>query len=340
MCWRKMTSQNILIIAEAGVNHNGSIDNAIKLIKMAKNIGADIIKFQTYKTENISLPSARKAQYQYNNDKDNETQYSMLKRLELDYKDFKLLFDISKKYNIEFLSTAFDLESLHFLYKLGQRRFKIPSGEINNLPYLREIGKFGKEIILSTGMSYLKEIKKAINILIKNGTPKNKITVLHCNTEYPTPYENVNLLAMRTIKEKLNIKIGYSDHTTGIEIPIAAATMGAHIIEKHLTINSKQKGPDHKSSLEPKEFKLMISSIRNIEKAMGDRNKKPTLGEIKNMTIVRKSIVAKKDIKKGEIFTIKNITLKRPGTGISPIKWDKFIGKRAKRNFVKNSFIK
>jgi len=335
-----MIRKKILIIAEAGVNHNGSLDNAIKLIKKAKEIGADVIKFQTFKTENIVLPSTSKAKYQLKNDQQFESQYSMLKNLELNFEDFKKLFNISKKLKIEFLSTAFDLESLDFLKQLGQKRFKIPSGEITNLSYLRKIGSFGREIILSSGMSTLKEVKIAVNLLIKSGTPKNKITVLHCNTEYPTPFNDVNLLAMKTISEKINVKVGYSDHTLGLEVPIAVAVMGATVIEKHFTLNKSLNGPDHKISLEPEEFKLMISSIRNIEKAIGDKVKTPSKSEKKNINFFRKSIVALRNIEKGELFSLENIAIKRPGKGVSPMKWDKYIGKRARRNFNKDSFIK
>tara|TARA_Y100000590_G_scaffold466739_1_gene643146 strand:- start:3474 stop:4481 length:1008 start_codon:yes stop_codon:yes gene_type:complete len=329
----------ILIIAEAGINHNGQLNKAIELMQEAKKIGADIIKFQTFKAENTVIPNARKAKYQITKKNNHETQYSLLKKLELSYSDFKRLFFISKKLNIEFISTAFDLESLIFLKKLGQKKFKIPSGEINNLLYLKKVGSFKKEVILSTGMSTFKEIKEAIYILNKSGTPMKKITLLQCNTEYPTPFKDVNLNAMIEMKKKLNIKIGYSDHTMGIEVPIAAAALGAEIIEKHFTLNNNLKGPDHKVSLNPKDFSKMIYSIRNIEKSFGNKIKKPTKSEMSNKRIVRRSIVASTNIIKGDIFSLKNLTLKRPGTGISPMKWDKIIGRKAKRNFKKDSLI-
>ena len=333
-----MKNNRTLIIAEAGVNHNGCLILAKRLIKEAKNVGADIVKFQTFKAKNTVIQSAKKANYQIKNNK-KESQYSMLKKLELSFKDFKKLFDYSKKIKIEFLSTAFDIDSLIFLKKIGQKKFKIPSGEINNLPYLRKVGSFNKEIILSTGMSSLKEIKVAINILNENGTKKNKITVLQCNTEYPTPFKDVNLNSMQTIKKELNVNIGYSDHTKGYEVPIAAVAMGAKIIEKHFTLNTNLIGPDHKISLNPREFKQMVSSIRNIENSLGNIQKKLTKSEKKNIKIIRRSIVASKNIKKGEIFSSLNLTLKRPGTGITPMKWDKIIGKKAKRNFKKDSLI-
>ena len=328
------------IIAEAGVNHNGKMRIAKKLIKMAASAGADCIKFQTFTAAASHIKNAQKANYQKKNTDKKETLYKMVKKLELSKKEHLELKKICKFNKIEFLSSAFDIESIKLINSIGVKRFKIPSGEINNLPYLRFIGKFNKKIILSTGMASLKEIRDAIKILIKSGTEKKKITILQCNTEYPTPYRDANLHAMKTIKDKLKVNIGYSDHTKGIEVPIAAVALGAQIIEKHFTIDKNLRGPDHSSSINFKELKLMVSSIRNIEQAKGHGKKVPSLSEKKNLKTVRKSIVAKIAIKKGEKFSIKNITVKRPATGLSPMTWDKAIGKIAKKNFKIDSFIK
>ncbi|MEM4261168.1 MAG: N-acetylneuraminate synthase [Candidatus Woesearchaeota archaeon] len=327
------------IIAEAGVNHNGSIDLAYKLIDEAKNAGADAVKFQSFKASNIVSKKAEKAEYQKRTTDTNESQYEMIKKLELSLEDHVNLINYCKKKEIEFLSSPFDLDSIDTLNNLGLETFKIPSGEIINLPYLRKIGKLNKNIILSTGMSDLGEIEDALDVLIKNGTDKEKITVLHCNTEYPTPYEDVNLKAMLTIKKAFNIKVGYSDHTTGIEIPIAVVALGAEIIEKHFTLNRNMEGPDHKSSLEPSELEKMIKAIRNVEEALGDGIKRPSKSELKNKPIARKSIVAIREIKKGEIFNENNIGAKRPGYGISPMRWDEVIGKVAKRDFKEDEII-
>ncbi len=321
------------IIAEAGVNHNGSLKKAIKLIDIAAKSGADIIKFQSFTAENVVTRNAKKANYQKISTVKDESQLQMLKKLELNLKSHKKIISHCKKVGIEFLSSPFDNESISLLKKLRVKRFKVPSGEINNLPYLRKIGKIGKPVILSTGMSSINEIKKAIKILTNSGTKKKLITVLHCNTDYPTKYQDVNLKAMLAIKEKLNVNIGYSDHTLGIEIPIAAVAMGATIIEKHFTLDKNSSGPDHKSSLSPKELKKMILSIRKIETSLGNGKKIPTNSELKNLIIVRKSIRASKDILKGEFFSEKNITVKRPANGISPMKWDKIIGKRSLKNY-------
>jgi N,N'-diacetyllegionaminate synthase len=330
----------ITIIAEAGVNHNGDIKIAEKLIDAASEAGADYVKFQTFKTEKIVSKNAPKAKYQTENTGENLSQFEMIKKLELDKKTHIKLIEYSKKRGIKFLSTAFDLDSITILKELGLNLWKIPSGEITNLPYLRKIGKFNQKIIMSTGMANLCEIETALEILEKAGTKRSKITILHCNTEYPTPMRDVNLLAMLTIKDAFKTKIGYSDHTLGIEIPIAAAALGATIIEKHFTLDKNMKGPDHKASLNPQELKQMIKAIRNIEKALGNGIKKASKSEKKNKTIVRKSIVAAKHIKKGQKFNENNITVKRPGTGISPMLWDKIIGQKAKYNFNPDDLIK
>lgn len=327
------------IITEAGVNHNGSLEIAKKMVKVAKECGADAIKFQTFKAENVISKIAPKAEYQKQTTSTDESQLEMVKKLELSFDDFKELKDYCDKIRITFMSTPFDFESIKFLDSIGLEIFKIPSGEITNLPYLEKVGKLGKKIILSTGMADLGEIEDALDILTQSGTPRENITVLHCNTEYPTPYEDVNLLAMVTIKEAFKIKVGYSDHTLGIEIPITAVTLGATVIEKHFTLDKNMPGPDHKASLEPEELKAMITAIRNIEKALGDGIKKPSPSELKNKPIARKSIVAKRDIRKGEIFTEENITIKRPGTGISPMRWYEILGTKAQRDYKEDELI-
>lgn len=330
---------SVFIIAEAGVNHNGSIDLAKKLIDVASFSGADAIKFQTFKAENLVTKKAQKAHYQKKQSIKDETQYDMLKKLELDAKAHSVLFNYCKNKKIMFMSTPFDHASINLLNNLGLEIFKIPSGEITNLPYLREIGKLDKKIILSTGMSNIDEIECALKVLTKSGTKKNNITVLHANTDYPTKMEDVNLKAMVTIGKKFNIAYGYSDHTLGIEIDIAAVAMGASCIEKHFTLNNNMDGPDHKASLEPDELTTMIKAIRNIEIALGSEIKTPSKSEIANIKIVRKSIIAKTMIKKGDIFSENNLTVKRPGNGISPMKWDEVIGARALRNYNKDELI-
>jgi len=324
---------SVFIIAEAGVNHNGSIQLAYKLIDAASAAGADSVKFQTFKAENLVSKNAQKAAYQKQATNQLESQLSMLKKLELDSNAHKKLINYCKKKNIIFLSTPFDHESIDLLNELEIQIFKIPSGEITNLTYLRHIGSLGKEVILSTGMSTLEEIEEALIILTSAGTSKENITILHANTMYPTPMEDVNLRAMKTIQDKFGVAVGYSDHTLGIEVDIAAVAMGATIIEKHFTLDKTMDGPDHKSSISPDELKAMVSSIRNIEKALGSSIKKPSKSEKPNITMARKSIVASKSIKKGELFTEKNITTKRPGTGISPMEWDSIIDKVAKRDY-------
>ena len=330
---------NVFIIAEAGVNHNGSIDLAKKLIDVASASGADAVKFQTFKADNLATKKAQKAIYQKENTDKEESQFDMLKKLELNIEAHKELISYCNNKKIIFLSSPFDHESIELLNDLGLEILKIPSGEITNLPYLRHIGKLNKRIILSTGMSNIDEVKSALNILINSGTKKNNITVLHANTEYPTPMEDVNLRAMLTIGKELDINFGYSDHTLGIEVDIAAVAMGASCIEKHFTLDCKMEGPDHKASLEPNQLKAMVIAIRNIELALGGSVKKPSRSEIKNIKIARKSIVAKTKIKKGDILSEKNLTVKRPGTGISPMKWDEVMGTKAIKDYNADELI-
>lgn len=332
--------EKIIIIAEAGVNHNGSIELAKKLIDAAADAGVDYVKFQTFDAKKLASKNAKKANYQEKNMKEGgDSQQDMLSKLEISPKDHYDLIDYCKTKNIKFFSTAFDMSSLEFLDSLKLGLWKIPSGEITNYPYLRRIAQTKDSIILSTGMSDLQDIENAINALCENGASKDNITVLHCNTEYPTPMQDVNLRAMNFIGEKLGVKIGYSDHTLGIEVPIASAALGATIIEKHFTLDRNMDGPDHKASLEPHELKAMTQAIRNIELALGEEDKKVTQSEQKNMAIARKSIVAAIDIKKGEVLTEENITVKRPGTGISPMKWNEIIGQKAIKDFSEDDLI-
>ncbi len=330
---------SIFIIAEAGVNHNGSIDIAKKLIDMAALSGADAVKFQTFIANKQVTRNAQKADYQKLNTDNEESQFTMLKRLELDEPMHIELIEHCSKRNISFLSTAFDIQSIDLLVKLGQKCFKIPSGEITNLLYLRSIGQLGKNVILSTGMSTMNEIEAAIKVIEQAGTPRSNITILHCTSEYPAPMNEVNLLAMKSIRENFGLAVGYSDHTGGIEVAIAAAAMGACVIEKHFTLDRNLSGPDHKASIEPDQLKLMVKSIRNIELALGDGIKRLSLSEKKNISLVRKSLVASRDISVGEVFTNKNITAKRPGTGVSPMLWDEVEGKRAIRNYLADELI-
>ncbi len=327
----------IFIIAEAGVNHNGSLEIAKKLVDAATLAGADAVKFQTFKAENLVCKDAQKAEYQMETTDKAESQFDMLKKLELTVDMHKQLISYCNEKGIMFLSTPFDIESLEFLVQCGIEIVKVPSGEITNYPYLRAVGRTGRRVIISSGMSTLDEVKEAVKILKDNGS--KDVTVLHCNTEYPTPYADVNLKAMLTLKNELGIKTGYSDHTQGIEIPIAAAALGATVIEKHFTLDKNMEGPDHKASLEPDELHDMVRAIRHIELATGDGKKKPSESEKKNIGIVRKSIVAKCDIRKGEKFTEENLTTKRPGTGISPMKWNDIIGESAKRDFKEDELI-
>tara|TARA_B100000787_G_scaffold170279_1_gene165611 strand:+ start:13833 stop:14828 length:996 start_codon:yes stop_codon:yes gene_type:complete len=330
---------NVLIIAEAGVNHNGSIQLAFDLIDAAVDAGADAVKFQTFKSENLVSKNTQKAEYQKRTSDALESQFEMLQKLELNFEDYKKLNDYCHERNIMFLSTPFDHSSIDLLNELELKIFKIPSGEITNLPYLRHIGSLEKKVILSTGMSILNEISDALNILIESGTKKENIVVLHANSMYPTPMEDVNLNAMRTIKQELGVAVGYSDHTLGIEVDIAAVAMGASIIEKHFTLDKSMSGPDHKASIEPNELKAMVKAIRNIEKAIGNEMKIVTPSEQENRNIVRKSITANCTIKKGEKFTEDNLTTKRPGTGISPMKWDDIIGTIALNDYEADELI-
>lgn len=329
----------VFVIAEAGVNHNGSLDIAKKMIDAAFDAGADAVKFQTFKADHMISRYAPKAAYQKKATGKYESQLEMVRKLELDSKAHKVLIDHCRIKGIMFLSTPFDLESINLLNKLGMRIFKIPSGEITNLPYLRKAGALRKKVILSTGMSDLGEIEDALDVLTKAGTERKDITLLHCNTEYPTPMKDVNLKTMLTLKDAFKMNIGYSDHTLGIEVPVAAAALGATIIEKHFTLDRKMKGPDHKASLEPDELRAMVTAIRNIEKALGDGIKRVSLSEFKNKLIARKSIVAAKNIRKGEIFSENNITAKRPAAGISPMQWDAVVGRTARRNFMEDELI-
>lgn len=333
--------ERVIIIAEAGVNHNGSIENALRLVDVAANAGVDYIKFQTFKAENLVSVTAKKAEYQIQNTGNaEENQLQMLKKLELSEEQHEHLIAYCKEKNVKFFSTAFDLDSLKYLHSVGLDMVKIPSGEITNLPYLRKAASLFKKVILSTGMSTMREINDAMNVFLKAGIAKEDITILHCNTEYPTPMEDVNLKAMLHIQREFGTAVGYSDHTRGIEVPIAAVALGATVIEKHFTLDKMMEGPDHKASLEPNELKAMVSAIRNIEKTLsGNGEKAVSLSEQKNITIARKSIVAKTKIKQGEKFSEINITVKRPGTGISPMKWDEVVGCKAKRDFEPDELI-
>ena len=328
-----MTMDRVFIIAEAGVNHNGSVELAKKLIDVAAGAGADAVKFQTFKAQKLVSKAAKKAAYQQETTSASESQYDMIKKLELDVQTHRELIAYCKAKGIMFLSTPFDHESIELLHSLGLEIFKIPSGEITNLPYLRHIGSLGKRVILSTGMADIGEIEDALDVLTTAGTPKEKITVLHANTMYPTPMEDVNLKAMRTIACTFKCDVGYSDHTLGIEVPVAAVAMGAKVIEKHFTLDKTMEGPDHKASLEPYELGAMIKAIRNIEKALGSGIKKPSPSEKPNMEVARKSIVAARPIAKGECFTEENLTIKRPGNGMSPMRWDEIIGTIAQKEY-------
>ncbi len=327
----------VFVIAEAGVNHNGDIEIAKQLIDAASEAGADAVKFQTFQADSLVCRTAKKAEYQLETTDRTETQYDMLKKLELTPQMHRELIEHCLKRNIMFLSTPFDLESIKLLSELGMQIYKIPSGEITNLPYLREIAKQQKKIILSTGMSSMDEVKAAVNVLKNNGT--EDITLLHCNTQYPTPISDVNLLAMVKMREETGLPVGYSDHTQGIEVPIAAAALGAEVIEKHFTLNRKMEGPDHKASLEPQELMQMVVGIRKIESALGSNIKQVSESEMTNVAIVRKSIVAAANIKRGDKYTEKNITTKRPATGISPMLWDEIIGKTADRDYKVDEMI-
>lgn len=330
----------VLIIAEAGVNHNGSLDLAKKLIDEAAIAGVDFIKFQTFKAEKLVSRSAKQAEYQQRNiGKTGDSQYTMLKHLELNANQHEELIAYCQKKNIQFFSTAFDMDSINYLHSLNLGLWKIPSGEITNYPYLKKIAQYKEPVILSTGMCDLSDIAAALQVLLDNGLEKEQITILHCNTEYPTPMEDVNLRAMLEIEKKFGVNIGYSDHTEGIEVPIAAVALGATVIEKHFTLDRNMEGPDHKASLEPQELRAMVKSIRNIELALGDGHKVVSASEQKNVEIARKSIVAACNIQKGEMLTEKNLTVKRPGNGISPMRWEEVIGTYARRDYQEEDLI-
>lgn len=327
------------VIAEAGVNHNGSLELAKKLVDVAVEAGADAVKFQTFKADQLVSKAAQKADYQKQTTSAGESQYEMIKKLELDAEVHRTLISYCNEKRIMFLSTPFDHGSIDMLNDFGMPIFKIPSGEITNLPYLRHIGRLGKEVILSTGMADLGEIEDALDVLMQEGVPKEKITVLHATTEYPCPIDEVNLRAMQTMREAFGVKVGYSDHTQGIEVPIAAVAMGACVIEKHFTLDRTMEGPDHKASLEPQELNAMLRAIRKVEQALGECLKKPSKSEIKNMQVARKSIVAAHTIKIGEVFCEDNITTKRPGNGISPMRWDEIVGQISQRNYKEDDLI-
>ena len=331
---------NTIIIAEVGVNHNGSIEMAKQLVIVAADSGADYVKFQTFKAETLVTKTAVKADYQKEQTHEDESQFEMLKKLELNRSAHTDLMDYCEQKNIQFLSTAFDHDSIDLLAELNIPFYKIPSGEITNLPYLRHIGCKGKPVVMSTGMATLDEVRDAMDVLLKAGVRKEDLTILHCNTEYPTPMEDVNLNAMLTMRDELGVAVGYSDHTLGIEIPVAAVALGATVIEKHFTLDRTLPGPDHAASLEPEELKEMVNAIRNIEQAMGDGKKQPSSSEMKNIPIARKSIVAKKSIEKGELFTEDNLTVKRPGTGLSAMEWDNIIGKKSEASFAIDDLIR
>lgn len=327
----------VYIIAEAGVNHNGSLELAKKLAKKAKEAGADAVKYQTFVAERLVKKDAQKAEYQKEMTGARESQLEMLKKVELSYDEFRELKEYCDTIGIEFLSTPFEQESIEFLDELGILTFKVPSGEVTNLPYLERIAQKGKKIIMSTGMCEVEEIEGALEVLRANGA--KDVVLLHCNTEYPTPYRDVNLRAMQMLKDKFEVAVGYSDHTAGIEVPIAATALGAEVIEKHFTLDKTMEGPDHKASLEPDELKNMVEAIRNIEVALGDGVKRPSESEQKNIQVARKSIVAAVNIKKGDVFTEANLTVKRPGTGISPMRWKELLGQTATRDYVEDEMI-
>lgn len=332
--------KHTLIIAEAGVNHNGSLDLAKQLVDKAVDAGVDYIKFQTFKAEKLVTKSAKQAEYQQRNmDSQENSQFQMLKKLELSPEEHQILIEYCNKLGIKFFSTAFDFDSMDYLHSLDLGLWKIPSGEVTNYPFLKRIAKYNEKTILSTGMCEIEDVRAAVNALYNNGLSKENLILLHCNTEYPTPFEDVNLKAMDTLHKEFGVEVGYSDHTRGIEVPIAAVALGATVIEKHFTLDRNMPGPDHKASLEPDELKAMVSAIRNIEKALGSSEKKVSDSERKNIAIARKSIVAATNIKKGEILTEENITVKRPGTGISPMCWEEVLGTTAIRDFQEDESI-
>jgi N,N'-diacetyllegionaminate synthase len=334
-------TNHTLIIAEAGVNHNGSIELAKKLVEKAKEAGVDYIKFQTFKASKLVTRAAKQAEYQQKNiGKEGDSQYQMLKKLELSPEEHEILIDYCKELGIKFFSTAFDFDSIDYLHSLNLGLWKIPSGEVTNYPFIKRIAAYNELTILSTGMCDMKDVRAAVDALYKNGLSKENLILLHCNTEYPTPFEDVNLKAMDALRKEFGVEVGYSDHTKGIEVPIAAVALGATVLEKHFTLDRTLPGPDHKASLEPDELKTMVSAIRNIEKAVGgDGTKHVSESEKKNIAIARKSIVAACDIKAGEVFTEQNLTVKRPGSGISPMRWEEVLGLKAKRDFNEDELI-
>lgn len=332
---------NTLIIAEAGVNHNGSIEMAKQLVEKAKEAGVDYIKFQTFKASKLVTRSAKQAEYQQRNIGGQEdSQYQMLKKLELSPEEHQILIDYCRELGIKFFSTAFDFDSMDYLHSLNLGLWKIPSGEVTNYPFLKRMATFNEPTILSTGMCDMEDVRAAVNALYRNGLSKENLILLHCNTEYPTPFEDVNLKAMDALRKEFGVEVGYSDHTKGIEVPIAAVALGATVIEKHFTLDRTLPGPDHKASLEPDELKAMVSAIHNIEKAVGgDGTKHVSESERKNIAIARKSIVAACDIKAGDVFTEENLTVKRPGSGVSPMRWEEVLGMKAKRYFHEDELI-
>ncbi len=333
--------KHTLIIAEAGVNHNGSIELAKQLVDKAVEAGVDFVKFQTFKASKLVTKAARQADYQQkNNGKGDASQYQMLKKLELSVEEHEILVNYCKERKISFFSTAFDFDSIKYLHSLNLGLWKIPSGEVTNYPFLKRIATYNEKTILSTGMCDMDDVRAAVDALYRNGLSKENLILLHCNTEYPTPFEDVNLKAMDALREEFGVEVGYSDHTRGIEVPIAAVALGAMVIEKHFTLDRNMEGPDHKASLEPDELKAMVSSIRNIERAVGgDGTKHISESERKNIAIARKSIIAACDIKQGDVFTEENLTVKRPGIGISPMRWEEVLGMTAKRDFFEDELI-
>ncbi|HKQ13582.1 MAG TPA: N-acetylneuraminate synthase [Steroidobacteraceae bacterium] len=328
-----------LVIAEAGVNHNGDLALAKRLIEAAAEAGADLVKFQTFNADRLVTRDAAKAEYQAKATGQSESQHAMLRRLELSRAMHDELIAHCKAQRIGFFSTGFDVESIDLLAELGQTLFKIPSGEITNLPYLQHVGRLRREVILSTGMATLEDVESALAALETVGTSRQQITVLHCTTEYPTPMPDVNLRAMLSLQAALGTRVGYSDHTRGIEVAVAAVALGASVIEKHFTLDRSLPGPDHQASLEPQELAAMVAAIRNIERAMGDGVKRPTAAELQNRLVARKSIVASRAIRAGEVFDSGNLTTKRPGTGISPMRWNEVVGQRAARDFAADELI-
>ncbi len=330
---------SVLIIAEAGVNHNGDLDTARQLVAAAAAAGADIVKFQTFSARKLVTSGAAKAAYQIATTGNQEGQLDMIRKLELSRQDHEVLIDECRRHGIRFFSTAFDTDSFDMLMDMGLDQVKIPSGELTNLPLLRHMTRHGLPVMLSTGMATLGEVEAAVDVIERNGTPRQRITVLHCTTEYPAPMEDVNLHAMLSMKAAFGVEVGYSDHTPGIEIPVAAVALGATIIEKHFTLDRNLPGPDHKASLEPDQFKAMVDAIRNVEVALGDGIKRPSASELKNKPIARKSLVAARHIRAGERFSAENLAAKRPGTGISPMQWDDVIGRVAVRDFDTDELI-